>query len=213
MLFDVHTYPLCRLLNDFFPAKVGTLNRSSFREINSAIKTLEHHDYFTFRHSLNVARLSGILARDLGLNQAEIWNISLGGLFHDYGKKRINSSILNKPGKLTFEEWEIMKKHPQEGTLLLSHNHWAKDLLPIVAYHHERIDGNGYLGLSGHSIPLFAKIVSIADAFDAMTSPRTYQPALSLAQSWEELERNSGTQFEKCLIEPFIDITVKIFEK
>ncbi|MDK2985763.1 MAG: hypothetical protein PWQ96_1405 [Clostridia bacterium] len=185
-------------------------NKFNLKIITNLLKTLKIHHPGTYQHSLNVARLSAWLARELGLPQTEIFEIAIGALIHDIGKIKIASSILDKPSKLTDEEWQIIKKHPQIGIHLLAEYNWAHNLYPMIAYHHERVDGNGYLRLTGEEIPLCAKIICIADAFDAMYSTRPYRPKLTLTQCLHEIKKNSGTQFDQDLVEPFISITAKI---
>ncbi|MHB1126532.1 MAG: HD-GYP domain-containing protein [Bacillota bacterium] len=189
------------------------IDQEIIKNIRNLIHTIRLHHYETFKHSISVARISALLARKLYLCHKEIMNIALGALLHDLGKIKVKPSILSKPGRLTREEWQIIKMHPVNGVELLSDYPWSEHVVSVVAYHHERIDGSGYAGLTGDKIPLSAKIVCLADAFDAIISPRPYQNRRSLAKCWEELEMHSGTQFETGLIGPFIEMSTKMFNR
>jgi HD-GYP domain-containing protein (c-di-GMP phosphodiesterase class II) len=125
-------------------------------------------------------------------------------LLHDIGKIGISEKILNKPGKLTTEEWEVIKSHPQVGANIVSHTPQLAPCLTAILYHHERHDGLGYpKGLKGEEIPLEARILALADAFAAMTSERAYSNALTFEDALEEIKRGAGTQFDPQLVEIF----------
>lgn len=163
----------------------------------------------TFRHSLNVANLTFHLAREIGLTEKETVKISLSALFHDVGKIFIDLKILDKKGRLSKDEWRMMKKHPRFGVDLLAECCCSKDILLPVLYHYEKIDGSGYEGLTGSQIPLGAKIISLTDSFDAMMSNRPYRRALSFRKSLEELNSERGSQFDPELTKSFIKILEK----
>ena len=129
----------------------------------------------------------------------------LGGLVHDIGKVYIDNSIIYKFDKLTDKEYQEVKKHCDYGEKILSRYYNLKHLLPIVKYHHERFDGKGYFGLKGYNIPLEARIICIADSFDAMVSKRCYKEKLTLSTARAELIRCSGTQFDPYLVGHFIE--------
>ena len=132
----------------------------------------------------------------------------------DIGKVKIPDYILLKNGKLTDEEYSKMKKHPTIGKDILSNSELFEDILPIVMYHHERFDGKGYpYGLSDNNIPLLARIVSVADAFDAMTSRRSYRDELNLSYVKNELKSNSGTQFDPIITKTLLDILENDYEE
>jgi len=173
------------------------------------LKILKNYHFETYRHSITVARLSFLISRELGISPDEIIANTIGGLLHDIGKIKIKPLLLCKPTKLTQLEWGSMKKHPHFGVHILSAFPWGSMISPIISYHHERIDGNGYYGLRGNSIPLGSKIISIADSFEAMISPRPYQKSLSLTESWEEIQNNSGSQFDPELVQILIKVTSK----
>jgi len=130
----------------------------------------------------------------------------MAGLLHDLGKAGVSKSILNKPGKLTEEEYAKIKEHSPLGSMMiLSQAEALRQLVPIVRHHHERIDGKGYPdGLAGEEIPLEARILAVVDSFDAMTHERAYRKALSLEEAIAELERCAGTQFDPAVVEAFL---------
>ncbi|KGK85146.1 hypothetical protein DP73_18855 [Desulfosporosinus sp. HMP52] len=170
--------------------------------------TLESKDTNTHGHSERVAEFAMALAENLGLSDKEKVNLWRAAILHDIGKIGIPDAILNKPSALTEDEWSVMKSHPGRGAEICSKLKFARGILPIIKYHHEHFDGRGYPeGLKGDSIPFLARIVSVADTVDAITSPRTYrsQPR-TMEQAIEELERCSGTQFDPVLVESFIEV-------
>ncbi len=169
--------------------------------LKSLVNSIDAKDQYTRGHSDRVAVIAKWLAEQYakakGLPLEEIQKIYLSGLLHDIGKIGISESVLRKPGKLTEEEYEEMKKHPAIGAGIISEIHQMEDIVPGILHHHERFDGKGYpKGLAGNNIPLAGKIVMIADSFDAMTSHRTYRKALSLEEAIVEIEKNLGKQFD-----------------
>ena len=175
--------------------------------IFSLTLTLESKDSNTHGHSERVAEYVGALANRLELNEVDKQNLWRAAILHDIGKIGIPDIILNKPDSLTEEEWEIMRSHPVRGESICSKLRFASEILPIIRHHHERFDGLGYPdGLKGSSIPYLARVVSVADAVDAMTSPRTYKTSVTMEQTIEELKRCSGTQFDPAIVEAFIAI-------
>lgn len=180
-------------------------------EMVSSIKTLvsviNAKDQYTYGHTERVAQYAILLGEQLGMPVTEIKKLKFGALLHDIGKIEIGISILNKKEKLTDQEFELIKKHPVIGANILRPFKTLKEILPIVLYHHERFDGQGYpQGLKGNSIPLGARILAIADSFDAMTTDRPYKPAMSLEQAREELLRCAGKQFDPELVQEFIKV-------
>jgi HD-GYP domain-containing protein (c-di-GMP phosphodiesterase class II) len=134
----------------------------------------------------------------------EISKLETCALLHDIGKIGVSDKILNKPGKLTAEEWEAIKTHPQVGVNIVSQAHQLAHCLPGILHHHERYDGNGYpQGLKGEEIPFEARILAVADAFAAMTSIRSYSDALSTEEALAEIKRGAGKQFDPYLAEVF----------
>jgi len=154
-------------------------------------------------HSLNVCYLAKKMAEYAGYTHQDVKTITLGALFHDIGKSCIDERILNKSTKLSDKEFSIIKQHTVLGAKIISSFEKCDNLLPIILYHHERWDGNGYEGLPGNDIPKLARIVAIADAFDAMTSPRSYQKPKTLNDALLELNRNKCLQFAPDLVPIF----------
>lgn len=183
-----------------------------FAGLETLVREIAVYSYEIYQHSVNVRGIAIRIANCLGLPQDQISLISCAGLLHDIGKIKIDKEILNKTKKLTAEEWAMVKRHPELGVGMLSSYHWAKPILPLVNYHHERWDGKGYFGVSGHDIPLGARILAVADAFDAMTSSRPYQNSKNWEQSIEELEKCSGTQFDPCLVDKVIQAPNEILK-
>ncbi len=180
--------------------------------LHSLTSAVDAKDAYTCGHSERVALLSRRLASESGLPEAEIERVYMAGLLHDVGKIGVPEAVLQKPGKLTPEEFEQMKKHPEIGARILQDIKQVKDILPGVLYHHERFDGKGYpSGLAGENIPLMGRILCLADCFDAMTSNRTYRKALPLEVALIEIRRCSGTQFDPRLAEAFIKIGCEEF--
>ncbi len=169
---------------------------------------IDAKDTYTKGHSTSVSKYSEALARAINLPEKEINRIMLGALLHDVGKIGIPENVLKKEGPLSDEEWAIMKQHPVIGVdKVLQPNVSLRDLIPIVKYHHERIDGRGYPeGLYGNEIPLAAKIVAIADTYHALTSDRPYRNGMSIEQAISILEEGAGTQWDADLVRSFIQI-------
>jgi putative nucleotidyltransferase with HDIG domain len=165
--------------------------------IRALAAALDARDPYTAGHSERVSAYSVMIGRQLQLGDADIDVLRLGALLHDIGKIGLTDEILRKPGALTPEEFEQIKRHPALGARILRQVPFLAPHLPIVELHHERPDGKGYpFGLRAEDIPLAARIVHVADAFDAMTSARAYRPARPAAEAVAELERHSGTQFD-----------------
>jgi diguanylate cyclase (GGDEF)-like protein len=166
--------------------------------------TVDAKDHYTYGHSRKVSDYSVAIAEALDLPQDRIATIRAASLLHDIGKVGIPDSILSKEGPLTDEEWEPVRIHPKLGVEILRHIIDLVNCLPAILHHHEHYDGKGYpSGLKGDSIPLEGRILAIADAYDAMTSPRPYREQLSAQQALGELRRCAGTQFDPELVELF----------
>ncbi|HBQ21065.1 MAG: hypothetical protein A2Z91_09450 [Deltaproteobacteria bacterium GWA2_38_16] len=173
--------------------------------IRAIVSALEAKDKYTHGHSIRVSEYALLIGRALKLSDEELIHLEVGALLHDIGKIGTPEHILTKPDRLTKEEFEIMKEHPVKSAEILSHIELLKEVVPIVKYHQERMDGLGYPdGLKGKQIPLLARAVLIADAFDAMTSDRPYRKALPENTAYEELIRCSGDQFDEELVKIFI---------
>jgi putative nucleotidyltransferase with HDIG domain len=152
--------------------------------------SIESSDTYTFGHSSRDAEYAVAVARAFGLSEADLTAVRVGAYLHDVGKIRVPHEILNKPDRLTAEEFEIIKQHPVYGVELLASVDFPWDVKPIVRSHHEKIDGGGYPdGLRGDEIPLGAQIIGIADVYDALTTARSYRAALPREAALAELRR------------------------
>ncbi len=167
-------------------------------------------DGYTGKHVERVARYSLDLAKKSGVPE-EDWNtIEMGALLHDIGKIGVPESVLLKPAALTKEEYDVIKRHPDVGVEICQPLNFLKDVLKVIHYHHERYDGGGYpKGLKGEDIPLEARIVSIADAYDAMTSDRPYRKGMPKEKAVEILTEGRGTQWDAHLVDQFIEIIIE----
>jgi len=163
--------------------------------IMSLVEALEARDAYTRHHSEEVALLLVKMAREMGFNPRQLEEIELAGKLHDIGKIGVPDSILLKPGPLSSEEFEIIKKHPVIGKQIISRIPSLAGIAPVVGSHHERIDGRGYPeGLKGDQIPLWAKMLAVADTYNALTSVRPYRDSLSHEQALEIIHEQRGTQ-------------------
>jgi HD-GYP domain-containing protein (c-di-GMP phosphodiesterase class II) len=175
--------------------------------LHSLTSAVDAKDAYTCGHSERVALLSRHLAQEIKLSEHGVERIYMAGLLHDVGKIGVPEAVLQKTGKLTNEEFELMKKHPEIGARILHDIKQIEDIIPGVLHHHERYDGKGYpANLSGQGIPLMGRIICLADCFDAMTSNRTYRRALPLEVALTEIRRCSGTQFDPELAEAFLSV-------
>jgi diguanylate cyclase (GGDEF)-like protein/putative nucleotidyltransferase with HDIG domain len=169
-------------------------------------EVIDIRDSGTAAHSETVGRLAGAIARELGLSADVVERVRFGGIVHDVGKIGISDSVLRKPGWLTDEDWEEMRRHPEIGARILRGAN-LEQIGDWVLSHHERPDGQGYpKGLTGSSIPLEARILAVADAYEAMTSDRVYRPAMTPLAAREELRRCAGTQFDPQVVEAFLTL-------
>lgn len=185
-----------------------TALRDNYLEIVSVMRSMvDAKDIYTRGHSDRVAYYAALLAKALGKNEEYIRRLHVAGLFHDIGKIGTADEILFKSTKLTSEEYAEIKKHSSRGKKILSAVTLFNDVAPIVEAHHERYDGGGYPnGLKGTEIPEEARIIAIADAFDAMTSSRRYRANMSFEQAVDELKRGSGTQFDAEMVACFLEV-------
>ena len=192
-----------------FNADHATMSSNRIFEVASSLAgAIDAKDPYTKDHSTCVSRYSEALARAVNLPEDEVERIKLGALLHDVGKIGIPETVLKKEGPLSDEEWVIMKQHPTIGAeKVLMPNASLRDIIPIVKYHHERIDGKGYPeGLSNGSIPYAAKIVAIADTYHALTSDRPYRKGMSIEKAVSILEGGAGSQWDTDLVRTFISI-------
>ena len=159
-----------------------------------------------YGHVHRVSDLATALGREMDLPRDDIKRLSLVGILHDVGKVHIDPSILAKPGPLDDDEQTVMRRHPEIGYAMIAEK-FDRRVSEAILYHHERFDGLGYpFGLEGQRIPILSRIVLVADAFDAITSHRSYQPALSTDFAISEIMNNSGTQFDPDVVDAFLSI-------
>ena len=188
-------------------AKAAEENRELFvGTVKALAAAIDGKDKYTRGHSERVSRISVAIGKRMGMPEDELETLRMSALLHDVGKIGIDDSILKKPGALTDEEYEIMKTHPQRGYKIMSQIPAMKDFLPGMYMHHEMVNGQGYpQGLSGDQIPLQAKIVSVADTFDAMTIDRPYSKGMELPMALERLRSFVGTRYQSEVVEALVD--------
>lgn len=185
-------------------------NSSRSSTIISLERSLYEKHSETEEHTIRIKKLCSCIAKKLGLPQEKIDELELLGMLHDIGKIGIPENILMKPGKLTNDEWEIMKSHTEIGYRIAIATPELAHIANEILHHHERFDGNGYpQGLKGTEIPLFSRIINTIDSFDVMTHSRCYKEAMSIDDAIEELRRCSGTQFDPHIVEIFVDLLIK----
>jgi putative nucleotidyltransferase with HDIG domain len=169
-------------------------------------ETLDLRDVGTARHSETVGRYAEQIARALRWDIGRVERVRAAGILHDIGKLGISDATLHKPGRLSPEEWDEMRRHPELGARILEHAN-LRDIASWVLAHHERVDGTGYpRRLAGAQIPPEARILAVADAYEAMTADRPYRRALGHAEARAELERCVGTQFDADVVAAFLGV-------
>jgi HD-GYP domain-containing protein (c-di-GMP phosphodiesterase class II) len=197
-------------VNELLRQTNDRLEQSHVSVIGALIGALEAKESHLSGHAATTMHYSVEVGRKLGLGTDEIAAIKLGALFHDVGKIGVPESLLSKPAELTDEEWVEMRAHPTIGASLLGNVPMLERIRPLVLAHHENFDGTGYPhGLKGSEIPLAAQIISVADAYDAMTSERPYRIALRPKHALRELRANAGTQFNPVVVEAFIQVCIE----
>ncbi|MBA7509169.1 hypothetical protein ES705_01114 [subsurface metagenome] len=181
--------------------------RALLNSILQIVRIMEAKDPYTAGHSVRVAEYSEKIARKLRLNEYDVEVLTNLANLHDIGKVQIDLSVLNKPGRFYKSDWEEVKKHPKVGYEIVKEIVFLKDRARAILYHHERIDGKGYpSGIKGDEIPLFAKILAAADAYDAMTTDRPYRPALTQKEAIKELRVHADKQFDRRISSVIIEI-------
>lgn len=175
--------------------------------IKTLISIINAKDKYTYSHVERVVIYSRLMAKKLGLSEDEKKQLIYGAYMHDIGKINIPNEILTKKMRLTKEEWEILKQHPKDGVEIIKSVNSLKNVVPLILYHHERYDGFGYpVGLKEKEIPYLARVLTVIDSFDAMTSSRPYNKRKTYDEGLIELERCSGTQFDPEIVGIFSEV-------
>lgn len=209
LLIHLVTYSIITIISAGLMKYVQKVKEDNLELTTALANALDCRDPYTLHHSENVAKYSVQIAEKMKLSKDSCGIIRKGALLHDIGKIGIAEHILLKSRKLTDEEYEIIKRHPIIGHNMIKHvgNFHNNGVLDIVLYHHERYDGAGYPeGLKGNQIPLFARIVAVADTFDAMTSKRIYRDELNLEYTLNEIRKNKGSQFDPEIVDIFLSL-------
>ena len=184
--------------------RVAQLQQAYEASLTVLSNAIEVRDQYTRDHVDRVMAYALILAEELGWQGKQLEQLRFGSILHDIGKIHIREATLRKKGPLTEEEWAEIKRHPVTGFEMIKDIPYLTPAIPVVRHHHERWDGNGYPDrLSQEDIPLSARIVAVADSFDAMTTSRPYRPALSPGSAYEEILANAGSQFDPKVVEAF----------
>lgn len=186
------------------------LKETFYAMVRTLAETIEKRDPYTGNHTKRVVDYCLAIAEGLGLPEEYFVRIELAAALHDIGKLGVRDDVLLKNGPLNSEEFEQMKRHPTYGEEILKHIKHLEDVVPGVKFHHERCDGKGYpYGLKGDEIDITARIIAVADSFDAMTTDRPYRKALSLEVAFNELIKFSGSQFDAAVVDAFLSVPVQ----
>ncbi|MCU0265437.1 MAG: HD-GYP domain-containing protein [Actinomycetia bacterium] len=173
--------------------------------IRTLVKAVEQKDFYTRGHSERVSTASVMIARAIGMREERVTAIAYAGILHDVGKLGVPTKVLQKTGRLTEDEFAAIKRHPVRGREMLSDIEFLDEAFEGILHHHERMDGRGYpRGLVGDDIPEFARIIAVADAFDSMTSTRSYRDARTVPEAVRELQRCRGTQFDPVMVDAMV---------
>ena len=201
---------LLHILSSFFSLSLenaylfSDLKNSYFDTIRAVTNSIEARDPYTRGHSSRVGQIARTIAEELDWSKEELELIDWGGMLHDVGKIGIPDSVLNKPGKLTDEEYEMIKSHPLIGAAIVKEIAFLEPMVPYILEHHERFDGKGYpQGLAGDEISIKGRLLAVADTFDAMTSDRPYRKGFDPEVAFEEIMRNANTQFDPKVVKAF----------
>jgi len=197
-------------LEDEVARKTEGIRRSYFDVVRAFAVSIEMRDPYTGGHTKRVSEISVLFATALGFDEGKCDEVRIGGVLHDIGKIGISDLILQKPGLLTKEEFNEIKKHPLIGREIIRNIDSMNTMTPYILYHHERYDGTGYPeGLARESIPIEGRIVALADAVDAMVSNRIYRPKMELGAVYAEIMKCAGTQFDPAIVEIFRELWSK----
>ncbi len=188
-----------------FKALLQQINHGYLETIEALVNAIEAKDAYTRGHSDRVTKYAIATAKEMCLPPEQVEEIRVGAVLHDIGKIGVPERIINKPGRLDDDEWRLMKDHPRLATKIIDSFNRSRDILLMIYHHHEMYDGTGYpIGLRGNEIPLAARILKVADAFEAMTSHRPYQTSKTLDQATKELKDWSGRQFDPLVVNAFL---------
>jgi excisionase family DNA binding protein len=184
----------------------GQFYRDYIDTAEALLNAVDARDGIISGHSRRVADYACIIGKAMGLSPESQRMLELAALLHDVGKIMINEQILGKPGKLTDQETYTIRQHPEMGEKIFGEVKFLREITPYIRHHHERFDGQGYPdGLSGESIPLEARVIFIAEAFDSLTSETSYRRTMHLKEAYAEMERGAGTQFDPKILRIFLD--------
>jgi len=204
------TLKLLYILASFFSLSLenaylfGDLKRVYFETVRAVTNSIEARDPYTRGHSNRVGKIAKSIAEELGWSKEELELIDWGGMLHDVGKIGISDGVLNKPGKLTDQEYEMIKSHPSIGAQIVKEISFLEPVMPYIRDHHERFDGKGYpQGLAGENISIKGRLLAVADTFDAMTSDRPYREGFDPEDALKEIVRSADTQFDAKIVEAF----------
>jgi HD-GYP domain-containing protein (c-di-GMP phosphodiesterase class II) len=190
---------------------VSQMETNYFSTVEALATAIEAKDLYTRGHSKRVTQFAIVLAERFGVSRTDIRNLQYGATLHDVGKIGIDEKILNKPGKLTSDEFEHIKQHPVIGFHIIERVDFLQGARPVVRNHHERFDGTGYPdGLKEEEIPFLARIAALADFYDALTSDRPYRPAFSFERTVEFIKEGIGTQFDPVVAKEFLDMSAHL---
>jgi HD-GYP domain-containing protein (c-di-GMP phosphodiesterase class II) len=196
------------LVSDLETLPLDIMSMATLDQVYALAATVDAKDPYTYGHSTRVANIAETIGKAIGLSGNELSELYAASMLHDIGKVGVPDSILTKPGALIKGEWGIVKKHSAEGAKVIGYVKGLRVSVSMVLHHHEWYDGRGYPdGLKGEEIPLGARIISVADSYDTMTTPRLYRDVISHEEACEELRRHSGTQFDPELVEAFCRAT------
>lgn len=206
-------HSMVNIKNDELKRTYDELRKTYLDTIEALRLTVDAKDEYTRGHSDRVAYFACKAGKALDLTDSELEVLRIGGIFHDIGKISTSDEILKKTDMLSGQEYEIIKQHPLKGAHILSAVSMFEDSVPLIKCHHEWVDGSGYpFGLKGEDIPFLGRILSVADAFDAMTSTRHYRLKLNLDNAKDQLVKGSGTQFDKQVVDTFIHVVIDNFK-
>ena len=173
--------------------------------IAALCQAVETKDYYTRGHSERVSKGSGMIAKEIGMRPERVAAVRYAGMLHDVGKLGVPTKVLQKSGPLTEEEYAAIQLHPMRGLEIVRDIGFLDEALKGIMHHHEKVDGRGYpMGLAGDEIPEFARVICVADAFDSMTSTRSYRGARSVDDAIAELRRSAGSHFDPIMVSAFI---------